>query len=154
MIVALALVAPAFADDKKDIVDTAVAVDSFKTLVAAVKAADLVDSLKGEGPFTVLAATDEAVAKLPEGTLERLLKPENKEKPVAILKYHVIPGKVLAAVIKLDGHDGKTAQGSTAKVAVKDGSVCINNAKVVKTDIDCTNGVIHVIDHVILPSAK
>ncbi len=155
MVAALAMVMPAFADDKKDIVDTAVGAGSFKTLVAAVKAADLVDTLKGEGPFTVLAPTDEAFAKLPEGTLESLLKPENKEKLVAILKYHVIPGKVLAAdVVKLDGQDVKTAEGAMAKICLKDGSVMINNAKVVKTDIECTNGVIHVIDTVILPPAK
>ncbi len=155
MVAALALTVPAFAGDKKDIVDTAVGAGSFKTLVAAVKAADLVDTLKGEGPFTVLAPTDEAFAKLPEGTVESLLKPENKDKLIAILKYHVIPGKVLAAdVVKLDGQDVKTVEGSTAKVAVKDGGVTINNARVVKTDIECSNGVIHVIDTVILPPAK
>ncbi|QEH33385.1 Immunogenic protein MPT70 precursor [Aquisphaera giovannonii] len=151
----MALAAPAFADDKKDIVDTAVAADSFKTLVAAVKAAGLVDTLKGEGPFTVLAPTDEAFAKLPEGTVESLLKPENKEKLVAILKYHVIPGKAMAAdVVKLDGEKVKTAEGKSVKVAVKDGSVMINGAKVVKTDIEASNGVIHVIDTVILPPAE
>jgi uncharacterized surface protein with fasciclin (FAS1) repeats len=155
MVAALALVVPAFASETKDIVDTAVGAGSFKTLVAAVKAADLVDTLKGEGPFTVLAPTDEAFAKLPEGTVDSLLKPENKDKLIAVLKYHVIPGKVLAAdVVKLDGQDVKTVEGSTAKVAVKDGGVTINNAKVVKTDIECTNGVIHVIDTVILPPAK
>ncbi len=155
MVAALALVVPAFAEDKKDIVDTAVGAGSFKTLVAAVKAADLVDTLKGEGPFTVMAPTDEAFAKLPEGTLDSLLKPENKEKLVAILKYHVIPGKVLAAdVVKLDGQDVKTAEGESAKICVKDGGVMINNAKVVKTDIACTHGVIHVIDTVILPPTK
>ena len=100
-----------------------------------------------------MAPTDEAFAKLPEGTVETLLKPENKEKLVAILKYHVIPGKALAAdVMKLDGQDVKTVQGDKAKIAVKDGTVMIDNAKVVKTDIECTNGVIHVIDAVILPS--
>jgi uncharacterized surface protein with fasciclin (FAS1) repeats len=134
MVAALALVVPAFAGEKKDIVDTAVGAGLFKTLVAAVKAADLVDTLKGEGPFTVLAPTDEAFAKLPEGTVESLLKPENKDKLIGILKYHVIPGKVLAAdVVKLDGQDVKTVEGSTAKVTVKDGGVTINNAKVVKT---------------------
>ena len=155
LVAALAFVAPAFADDKKDIVDTAVGAGSFKTLVAAVKAADLVDTLKGEGPFTVLAPTDEAFAKLPEGTVESLLKPENKDKLIAILKYHVIPGKALAAdVIKLDGQDVKTVEGAMVKVAVKDGCVTINNAKVIKADIETTNGVIHVIDTVILPPAK
>src|SRR4051795_10546915 len=104
----IAMAAPALADDRKDIVDTAVAAGSFKTLVAAVKAAGLVDTLKGEGPFTVLAPTDEAFAKLPAGTVENLLKPENKATLVAILTYHVIPGKAMAAdVVKLDGHDVK-----------------------------------------------
>jgi uncharacterized surface protein with fasciclin (FAS1) repeats len=150
---ALALVVPAFAGDKKDIVDTAVDAGSFKTLAAALKAADLIDTLKGEGPFTVLAPTDEAFAKLPEGTVEGLLKPENKEKLVAILKYHVIPGKALAAdVVKLDGQEVKTVQGEKAKVAVKDGAVTVDGAKVIKTNIEATNGVIHVIDAVILPS--
>jgi uncharacterized surface protein with fasciclin (FAS1) repeats len=155
LVAALALAVPAFADDKKDIVDTAVGAGSFKTLVAALKAADLVDTLKGEGPFTVMAPTDEAFAKLPEGTVESLLKPENKEKLIAILKYHVIPGKALAAdVIKLDGKDVKTVEGSMARIAVKDGSVTINGAKVIKADIETTNGVIHVIDAVILPPAR
>src|SRR6476646_8889783 len=120
LVAAFALVVPAFADEKKDIVDTAVGAGQFKTLAAALKAADLVDTLKGEGPFTVLAPTDEAFAKLPEGTVETLLKPENKEKLVAILKYHVIPGKALAAdVIKLDGQEVTTAEGSKGTVAVK-----------------------------------
>ena len=150
------LAMPAFAGDGKDIVDTAVSAENFKTLVAAVKAAGLVETLKGEGPFTVLAPTDEAFAKLPEGTLESLLKPENKDKLVAILKFHVIPGKALAAdVVKLDGQSVKTAEGDAVKVAVKDGKVTIGGANVVKTDIECSNGVIHVIDAVILPpSAK
>ena len=147
-----ALAMPAVAVEK-DIVDTAVGAGKFKTLVAAVKAADLVDTLKGDGPFTVLAPTDEAFAKLPEGTVETLLKPENKEKLVAILKYHVIPGKALAAdVVKLDGQEVKTVQGEKAKVVVKDGTVTVDGAKVIKTDIEATNGVIHVIDTVILPS--
>lgn len=135
---------------EKDIVDTAVGADGFKTLVAAVKAAGLVDTLKGDGPFTVFAPTDAAFKKLPEGTLEDLLKPENKEKLVAILTYHVVPKKVMAAdVVKLDS--AKTAQGGEVTIMVKDGEVMVNNAKVVKTDIECTNGVIHVIDTVILP---
>ncbi len=155
-LVLLALfVSPVIADDKKDIVDTAAGAEGFKTLVAAVKAAGLVETLKGEGPFTVMAPTDEAFAKLPEGTLESLLKPENKDKLVAILTYHVIPGKVMAAdVVKLSGESVKTVQGSTAKIEVKDGVVTIDGAKVVKTDIECSNGVIHVIDTVILPPAK
>jgi uncharacterized surface protein with fasciclin (FAS1) repeats len=140
------------AAEKKNIVDTAAGADNFKTLVAAVKAAGLVDTLKGEGPFTVLAPTDEAFAKLPEGTRESLLKPENKDKLVAILKYHVIPAKAMAAdVVQLDGKDVKTAEGGSARVSVKDGAVMIGGAKVIKTDIECTNGVIHVIDTVLLP---
>ena len=156
-ILMLAILAiPALAAEKKDIVDTAAGAESFKTLVAAVKAAGLVDTLKGEGPFTVMAPTDEAFAKLPEGTVESLLKPENKDKLVAILKYHVIPRKAMAAdVIGLDGKRVKTVEGSSATIAVKDGTVTIDGAKVIKTDIECTNGVIHVIDMVILPpSAK
>jgi uncharacterized surface protein with fasciclin (FAS1) repeats len=155
VIFALAILAvPALADEKKDIVDTAAGADKFKTLVAAVKAAGLVETLKGEGPFTVLAPTDEAFAKLPEGTLDSLLKPENKDKLVAILKYHVIPSKAMAAdVVQLDGKEVKTAEGSSAKVSVKDGTVSIGDAKVIKTDIECTNGVIHVIDKVLLPPA-
>jgi uncharacterized surface protein with fasciclin (FAS1) repeats len=150
----LAFAAPAFAADK-DIVDTAVAAGSFKTLVAAVKAADLVDTLKSEGPFTVLAPTDEAFAKLPKGTVESLLKPENKDKLVAILKYHVIPSKALAAdVVKLDGKEVKTVEGKSVKIDVEGSTVMINNAKVIKTDIVCSNGVIHVIDTVLLPPAK
>lgn len=137
---------------ERDIVDTAVSAGSFQTLVAAVKAADLVDTLKGKGPFTVLAPTDEAFQKLPPGTVENLLKPENKDKLAAILKYHVIPSKALAAdVVKLDGKKVKTVEGSEVAVTVKDGTVSINNAKVTKTDIPASNGVIHVIDTVLLP---
>jgi uncharacterized surface protein with fasciclin (FAS1) repeats len=144
----------AFAADK-DIVDTAVGAGSFKTLVAAVKAAGLVDTLKGDGPFTVMAPTDEAFAKLPAGTVESLLKPENKDKLIAILTYHVIPAKAMAAdVVKLDGKSVKTVQGSEATIKIVDGSVMIDKAKVIKTDIACKNGVIHVIDAVILPPAK
>ncbi len=142
-----------FADEKatkaKDIVDTAVAA-KFNTLVAAVKAGDLVETLKGEGPFTVFAPTDEAFDALPEGTLESLLKPENKEKLQAILKYHVVAGKVTAAeVMKLD--EAKTVQGTMVKVKAADGAVKINNAKVVKADVMCSNGVVHVINKVLLP---
>ena len=150
----LALATPAFAADK-DIVDTAVSADNFKTLVAALKAAELVDTLKGEGPFTVLAPTDEAFAKLPEGTLDSLLKPENKSKLAAILKYHVIPSKAMAEdVVKLDGKSVKSVQGGEIKVSIKDGIVKVNDAKVIKTDIACSNGVIHVIDTVIMPPEK
>lgn len=136
--------------DEKDIVDTAVGAGSFKTLVAAVKAAGLVETLKGKGPFTVFAPTDEAFAKLPKGTLETLLKPENKAKLAAILTYHVVPGEVKAAdVVKVKS--AKTVQGQEVTVKVDGTTVMIDGAKVVKTDIDCTNGVIHVIDSVILP---
>lgn len=140
--------------DEKDIVDTAVGAESFKTLVAAVKAAALVEVLKGDGPFTVFAPTDEAFGKLPKETLESLLKPENKDKLAAILKYHVVAGNVMAGdVVKLN--KAKTVEGSEIKIEVKDGNVILNgNSKVVKTDIKCKNGVIHVIDTVILPPAK
>lgn len=133
-----------------DIVDTAVSAGSFKTLVTAVKAAGLVETLKGKGPFTVFAPTDEAFAKLPAGTVESLLKPENKDKLVAILTYHVVPGKVMAAdVVKVK--EAKTVQGQSVAVTVSDKGVKIDNANVIKTDIGCSNGVIHVIDQVILP---
>lgn len=148
--VVLGASAIAGAEEKKDIVDTAVGAGSFKTLVAAVKAAGLVETLKGKGPFTVFAPTDEAFAKLPEGTVESLLKPENKKKLVAILTYHVVAGKVTAKdVVKLT--EAKTVQGSTVKIAVKEGKVSVDGANVVKTDIETSNGVIHVIDSVILP---
>ena len=144
---------PAQAAVKSDIVDTAVAAGSFKTLVAAVKAAGLVETLKGKGPFTVFAPTDEAFAKLPKGTVEDLLKPENKDKLVAILTYHVVPGAVKAAdVVKLKS--AKTVQGQEVAIAVNKGTVTVDGAKVVKTDIACSNGVIHVIDSVILPKAE
>jgi len=135
---------------EKDIVDTAVSAGSFKTLAAALGAAKLVDTLKGEGPFTVFAPTDEAFAKLPAGTVESLLKPENKDKLTAVLTYHVVPGKVLAKdVVGLKS--AKTVQGSEVKISVVDGAVMIDGAKVLKTDILCKNGVIRVIDSVILP---
>jgi uncharacterized surface protein with fasciclin (FAS1) repeats len=133
-----------------DIVDTAVLAGTFKALATALQAAGLVDTLKGNGPFTVFAPTDEAFAKLPAGTLEELLKPESKAKLAAILTYHVVSGKVLAKdVVKLT--EAKTVQGSSAKISVNDGKVKVDNANVVKTDIACANGVIHVIDAVILP---
>ena len=136
----------------QDVVDTAVGAPNFKTLVAAVKAAGLVDALKGDGPFTVFAPTDAAFAKLPKGTVESLLKPENKDKLVKILTYHVVPGKVLAAdVVKLkNGTAVKTLQGQSIKVTNKQG-VKVDKSKVIKTDILCSNGVIHVIDTVLLP---
>ena len=131
-----------------DIVDTAVAAGSFNTLVAAVKAAGLVDTLKSAGPFTVFAPTDEAFAKLPPGTVDGLLKDPAKLKK--ILLYHVVSGKVMAAdVVKLK--TAKTVEGRMVKIAVKDGKVMLNNANVVKTDIGTDNGVIHVIDTVIMP---
>ena len=135
---------------EKDIVDTAVAAGSFKTLAAALQAAGLVETLKGAGPFTVFAPTDEAFAKLPAGTVENLLKPENKEKLKAVLTYHVVAGKVTAAqVTKLKS--AKTVQGGEAKISVAGGKVMVDNANVVKTDILAKNGVIHVIDTVIMP---
>ena len=136
--------------NSKDIVDTAVSAGSFKTLAAALTAADLVGTLKSEGPFTVFAPTDKAFAKLPEGTVADLLKPENKAKLIAILTYHVVPGKVMAAdVVKLT--TAKTVQGSAVAIKVDGGKVMVDNANVIKTDIMCSNGVIHVIDAVILP---
>jgi uncharacterized surface protein with fasciclin (FAS1) repeats len=134
----------------KDIVDTAVDAGSFKTLVAAVKAAGLADTLKGAGPFTVFAPTDEAFAKLPPGTLESLLKPENKEKLAGILTYHVVAGKDMAADVT-KAKSLKTVNGQDLTVEVKDGKAYVNNAQIVKTDIATTNGVIHVIDAVVLP---
>lgn len=143
---------PSLAGEKHDIVDTAVKAGNFKTLVAAVKAAGLVDTLKGEGPFTIFAPTDKAFAKLPKGTVESLLKPENKDKLVAILTYHAVSGKVMAAdAAKLaNGARVKTINGQEITVRNKKG-VRINNATVIKPDIECTNGVIHVIDTVLLP---
>lgn len=135
---------------KADIVDTAVAAGDFNTLVAAVKAAGLVETLKGDGPFTVFAPTDAAFAKLPEGTVESLLKPENKDKLVAILTYHVVPAKVKSKDVK--PMKAPTVNGAQATITVKDGTVMIDDAKVVKTDIYASNGVIHVIDTVIMPS--
>ena len=132
-----------------DIVDTAIA-GKFNTLVAAVKAAGLVDTLKGPGPFTVFAPTDEAFAKLPSGALEELMKPENKAKLKSVLTYHVVPGKVMSRdVVKLES--ATTAEGNTIKVTASDNGVMVNDAHVVKADIAASNGVIHVIDKVILP---
>jgi len=136
----------------KDIVDTAVAAGSFKTLAAALTAADLVSTLKGAGPFTVFAPTDEAFAKLPAGTVETLLKPENKAKLQRILTYHVVAGNVMAAdVVKMTS--AKAVSGDMLTIKTTSG-VMINGAKVVKADIRTSNGVIHVIDTVLLPSEK
>jgi transforming growth factor-beta-induced protein len=136
-----------------DIVDTAVSNGSFKTLVAAVQAAGLVDALKGAGPFTVFAPTDEAFTKLPAGTVETLLKPENKEKLVSILTYHVVQGKVPASkVVSLSG--ATTLNGQRVEIRAEDGKVTVDQANVVKTDVQCSNGIIHVIDSVILPESE
>ncbi|MEZ5721237.1 MAG: fasciclin domain-containing protein [Paracoccaceae bacterium] len=142
----------AFADNHggKDIVDTAVEAGTFTTLAAALTAADLVDTLKGEGPFTVFAPTDEAFAKLPDGTVEDLLKPENKDQLIAVLTYHVVPGKVMAAdVVGLS--EAPTVNGAMIPVAVMDGKVMLGEVQVTATDIEASNGVIHVIDGVLLP---
>ena len=142
--------APRVQAQSQDIVDTAVAAGSFKTLATALKAAGLIDTLKGKGPFTVFAPTDEAFAKLPKGTVEDLLKPENKAKLTAILTYHVVAGKVMAAdVVKLKS--ANTVNGKSVQIVVDGGTVMVDNAKVVKTDIGTSNGVIHVIDTVLLP---
>ncbi|WP_420862927.1 fasciclin domain-containing protein [Algirhabdus cladophorae] len=143
--------APAFAGGhSKDIVDTAVAAGTFNTLAAALTAAGLVDTLKGEGPFTVFAPTDEAFAALPEGTVETLLMPENKDQLTAILTYHVVAGKVMSTDLS-DGMMAATVQGSEVKIGTMDG-VKVNDATVTTADIEASNGVIHVIDKVIIPA--
>lgn len=135
---------------KMDIVDTAVSTGMFNTLVAAVKAGGLADMLKGSGPFTVFAPTDEAFAKLPAGTVENLLKPENRDTLVKILSYHVVPGNVMASeVVKMPRV--KTAQGQELMVKTKDGKVRINKSTVIKADVAASNGTIHVIDAVLMP---
>jgi len=146
---AFAMTAGASTASAADIVDTAVA-GKFNTLVAAVKAAGLVDTLKSPGPFTVFAPTDDAFAKLPPGALESLLKPENKAKLRSILTYHVVPGKLMAVdVVKLNSI--KTVEGQNIMIKTMNGGVMVDNARVIKTDITASNGVIHVIDAVILP---
>ena len=154
LVFAIALVLPLSMANagQKDIVDTAVGAGSFKTLVAAVQAAGLVDTLKGDGPFTVFAPTDEAFANLPDGTVETLLKPENRDQLVAVLTYHVVPGKVMSSDIAGKTADVATVEGSTIAVNATDG-VKINDATVVTADIESSNGVIHVIDKVILPGS-
>ncbi len=152
-LLAVSVAAPARADHHqgKDIVDTAVAAGSFNTLATALKAAGLVETLKGKGPFTVFAPTDDAFRKLPAGTLEKLLA--DKAQLTKVLTYHVVAGKVLAAdVVKLK--EAKTVEGSSVKISVKDGKVKVDGANVVKTDVGASNGVIHVLDAVILPPAK
>lgn len=135
---------------KKDIADTAVEAGSFTTLVTAVQAAGLVDTLKGEGPFTVFAPTDEAFAKLPAGAVDDLLKPENKDQLVAVLTYHVVPGKVMAADA-MQADSATTVQGGDIRITTQDGKVMVDEATVVQADIETSNGVIHVIDTVIMP---
>ena len=135
----------------KDIVDTAVAAGSFKTLVAAVTAADLGATLKSDGPFTVFAPTDEAFAKLPAGTVETLLKPENKDQLIAILTYHVVAGKVTAEQV-VGLNSATTVNGSDVKIVANDQGVKIGEANVIKTDIETSNGIIHVIDSVLIPA--
>jgi uncharacterized surface protein with fasciclin (FAS1) repeats len=154
VVFAAGVLAPLAAQSRQqDIVDTAVAAGSFNTLAKALQAADLVSTLKGEGPFTVFAPTDEAFAALPPGTLETLLKPENKAKLQRILTYHVVPGKVMAAdVVKIPS--AKAVSGDTLKVNARSGGVTVGGAKVVKADIAASNGVIHVIDAVMLPADK
>jgi uncharacterized surface protein with fasciclin (FAS1) repeats len=149
---ALALLAsPAVAGGgSKDIVDTAVGADGFNTLVAAVQAAGLVDTLKGDGPFTVFAPTDEAFAALPAGTVENLLKPENKDQLIAVLTYHVVPGKVMSTDLQ-DDMMAATVQGGSITIDLDNG-VMVNDATIAAADIVASNGVIHVIDKVILPS--
>lgn len=152
MLAPLALGAIA-ATKTKDIVDTAMDAGNFKTLVTALKAADLVDTLKGPGPFTVFAPTDEAFAKLPKGTLDDLLKPENKAKLASILTYHVVAGKVMSKDIAGKTSKTKTVEGSEISINATKG-VMVNDAKVTKADIETSNGVIHVIDTVIMPPTK
>ncbi|CAE7162108.1 unnamed protein product [Symbiodinium microadriaticum] len=135
----------------QDIVDTAVSAGQFNTLVAAVQAAGLVETLKGEGPFTVFAPTDEAFAALPEGTVENLLKPENKDQLVAVLTYHVVPGKIMSADIAGKSSQVASVQGSNLSVDATMGGVKVDQATVVTADIETDNGVIHVIDQVVLP---
>ncbi len=144
-------VVSAVAANASNLVQTAVDADQFKTLVAAVQAAGLGDALSGPGPFTVFAPTDEAFAKLPEGTVEDLLKPENREKLVAILTYHVIPGKVMAGDVAGKKLSVETVQGDDLAVDAMSGGVMINGATVTAADIEASNGVIHVINQVVLP---
>jgi uncharacterized surface protein with fasciclin (FAS1) repeats len=146
---ALLLIVSAPAVQAADLVDTAVKAGSFKTLTTALKAADLVKVLKGKGPFTVFAPTDEAFAKLPKGTVEDLLKPENKAKLTKILTYHVVPGKVLSKDIKTG--NVKTVEGGNLAIKLEDKKVEVNDAYVTKADISADNGVIHVVDKVLLP---
>jgi uncharacterized surface protein with fasciclin (FAS1) repeats len=152
-LVGIVAVSPARAQGTRDIVETAVAAGSFTTLAKALTAADLLGTLKGPGPFTVFAPTDEAFAKLPAGTLENLLKPENKAQLQRVLTYHVVPGKVMAAdVVKVKS--AKTVGDGTLTINASGNTVMVDKARVVKTDIGASNGVIHVVDTVLLPPAK
>ena len=153
VVAALGFATTAFAggDYKKDLIDTATKAGNFETLVSAIEAADLDDKLKGEGPFTVFAPTDDAFAALPEGKVEELLMPENKDKLVELLSYHVVPGKILSSEITEDTETVENLSGSELSVDLSDG-VMINTASVTKTDIEAKNGVIHVVDKVIMPS--
>ncbi len=149
---AFGIASTAIASDK-DIVDTAVGAGQFTTLATALEAAGLVGTLKGPGPFTVFAPTDEAFAKLPEGTVDTLLEPANKDKLVAVLTYHVVSGRVMAEdVVKMD--EAKTVNGAMIAIEAGSGAVMVNDARVTATDIGASNGVIHVIDKVILPPEK
>src|SRR5690349_10933660 len=153
LIAITAAVVPARGQQPKDIVDTAVAAGSFNTLAKALTAADLVTTLNGPGPFTVFAPTDEAFAKLPAGTVENLLKPENKAMLRRVLTYHVVPGRVTAAdVVKVSF--AKAVSGDTLSIKADGSAVTVNNSKVVKTDIAASNGVIHVVDTVLLPPSE
>jgi uncharacterized surface protein with fasciclin (FAS1) repeats len=137
------------ANKQKDLVAVAVEAGSFNTLVAAVKAAGLVETLQGDGPFTIFAPTDAAFAKLPAGTVEDLLKPQNKAKLVAVLTYHVVPGKIMAGDVTTSR--ATTVNGQQLNIAVTQGGVTVDGARVVKADVTASNGVIHVIDSVVLP---
>jgi uncharacterized surface protein with fasciclin (FAS1) repeats len=149
--VALPLVIGGATGHAADIVETAADAGSFDTLVAAVEAAGLVETLKGEGPFTVFAPTDEAFAQLPEGTVDSLLQPENKDRLVALLTYHVVPGKVMSSDLAGQAIEVETVQGSPVSIDATDGAVTVDQATVTQADIETDNGVIHVIDMVIMP---
>lgn len=150
LMLAGAVQAGSHANTQDDIVDTAIAAGQFETLVAAVQAAGLVETLKGEGPFTVFAPTDDAFAALPEGTVESLLEPENLEQLQAILTYHVVPGKIMAEDA-MSADSATTVQGQDITITTMDGSVMIDDATVIQADIETSNGVIHVIDSVLMP---
>jgi len=150
-VVAVPMVAISGMANAADIVDTAAGAGSFNTLVAAVEAAGLVETLKGTGPFTVFAPTDEAFAKLPAGTVENLLKPENKDQLIAVLTYHVVPGKTMSSDLAGQDIEVATVQGEMVEIDATNGGVMVDQANVVQADIEADNGVIHVIDAVILP---